>query len=422
MKVLWITNIVFPEAQSKFLSNSELKSSGGWMLGAAENLVNGYNIELYVASVSPLVNELQRIEGEEIVYYIIPYGKGNLKPNPTYQEYWLQIRSTINPDIVHIHGTEFSHGYEYLRACGNEKVLISIQGMKSSISYYYHYGISKWEILRNITLRDILKGSMLKDKRDLKASSEYEVAMFKMAKYIIGRTSWDRAKTWAINPNAHYYSCNETLRAEFYDGSMWDYDRCTKHTIFLSQAGYPIKGLHHVLKAMPLILRHYPDTTIRIAGKDITRCNTFKDFVHYNGYGRYIKNLICTLKLEDRVKFVGNLNAEEMKREYLNSNLFLCSSSIENSPNSLGEAQILGVPCVASYVGGVPDMMDGAEAYLYRFEEVEMLALKICDLFSSQYQVNNITLAAAKLRHDRVENSRALMNIYSEILSCSLLN
>ena len=113
MKVLWITNIVFPEAQSKFLSNSELKSSGGWMLGAAENLVNGYNIELYVASVSPLVNELQRIEGEEIVYYIIPYGKGNLKPNPTYQEYWLQIRSTINPDIVHIHGTEFSHGCEY---------------------------------------------------------------------------------------------------------------------------------------------------------------------------------------------------------------------------------------------------------------------------------------------------------------------
>ena len=270
MKILWITNILFPEVLSKLVGNSELKSSGGWMLGAAENLVSNDNVMLYVATVSPLVKDLQRIEGKRIVYYVLPYGNGNLKPNPRYQDYWLKLNDAICPDVVHIHGTEFSHGYEYMRACGADNVVISIQGMKSAIFSYYHAGISKKEICWNITFRDLIRGSLLKDKQDFKRSSKYEIAMLQMAKHIIGRTSWDRAMTWAINPDAQYYFCNETLREEFYDGSSWDFSKCNKHTIFLSQAGYPVKGLHQVLKAMPLILRKYPDTVIRVAGHDIT--------------------------------------------------------------------------------------------------------------------------------------------------------
>lgn len=417
MKVLWITNLVFPEAASKIVGNRDLRSSGGWMLGAAENLINREGVQLYVATVSPLVKDLQLIEGERIVYYILPYGKGNLKPNPKYQEYWMKISAEVNPDVVHIHGTEFSHGYEYMRSCGSDNVVISIQGMKSACSHYYHYGMLKREVLQNITLRDIIKGSILKAQRDFRRSSKYEIAMLSMAKHIIGRTTWDRARTWAINPNAKYHFCNETLRKEFYDGSIWDYERCRKHTLFLSQAGYPIKGLHQVLKAMPLILRAYPNSTIRIAGHDITKCNSFRDFLHFTGYGLYIKRLIKRLNLHDKVKFVGNLNAEQMKLEYLSANVFVCPSSIENSPNSLGEAQILGVPSVASYVGGVPDMMVGSEDNLYRFEEIEMLADRIVNIFNrkAKFDTSHIIKKAA-LRHNGTMNAIQLLNIYDSIV------
>ena len=418
MKILWITNILFPEATSQLVGNSDLKSSGGWMLGAAENLVNRGNIKLYVATVSPLVNELTCIEGKRIVYYILPYGKGNLKPNPKYQDYWIKIRSEINPDVVHIHGTEFSHGYEYMRACSVENVVISIQGMKSAY-YYYYYGISKSEIFRNLTFRDIIKGTILKGQRNFKRSSKYEIAMLEMAKHIIGRTSWDRARTWAINPAAHYHFCNETLRPEFYDGSSWDYNRCNKHTIFLSQAGYPIKGLHQLLKAMPLILRHYPNTTIRIAGNDITKCTSLKDFLHFTGYGRYINRLIKKGELEDHVVFIGRLNADEMKREYLSANVFVCPSSIENSPNSLGEAQILGVPCVSSYVGGTMDMMDNNTDNLYRFEEIEMLAYKICQIFGNKERQVDMRSVAMR-RHDQLSNATVLYDIYQSIINESI--
>lgn len=48
----------------------------------------------------------------------------------------------------------------------------------------------------------------------------------------------------------------------------WDYKQCHKYTIFLSQGQYPIKGLHQMVKALPLILRDYPDTKVYVAGND----------------------------------------------------------------------------------------------------------------------------------------------------------
>ena len=416
MKVLWITNIMFPEARQLLEGNREFKASGGWMLGAADALLLRSDIKLTVATVSTKVKSLTRLDGNRITYYVLPMGRGNQRINPEYESLWKQVNSEVRPDIVHIHGTEFSHGYAYMRACGSDNVVISIQGMTSACYHYYYYGMSKFDIYKNLTLKDFLKGSIIDQRRHFKKRSCYELEMLRMARHVIGRTSWDRTHVWAINPEVEYHFCNETLRPEFYDGSMWSYEKCDKHTIFLSQAGYPIKGLHQLLKAMPLILSHYPDTTIRVAGGDITKCDSFKDWLHFSGYGRYIKSLIHRLHLTGKVRFIGNKNAEEMKREYLASNVFVCPSTIENSPNSLGEAQILGVPCVASYVGGIPDMMKGNEDNLYRFEEVEILAKKVCKVFTNAEKQSNMILTATK-RHNPSINSRQLYSIYQSIIN-----
>lgn len=414
MNILWITNILFPEAEQMLTGKGELRSSGGWMLGAANALLQNFKIELAVASVSEKVKKLTKINGKQIIYYILPKGKGNEKINMDYCSYWQQISKELNPDIVHIHGTEYSQGYAYMVACGCDNVVISIQGLTSVYYYYYYYGMTKMDIYRNMTFRDFLRGSVLKGQELFKQRSVYEIEMLKMAKYVIGRTSWDMARVWAINPNAKYHFCNETLRAEFYDGAEWSYGKCNKHSIFLSQAGYPIKGLHQVLKAMPLILRHYPDAQVRIAGADITRSTSIVEKLELSGYGKYIKSLIQNYSLDGKITFTGKLNAEQMKHEYLSTNVFVCPSSIENSPNSLGEAQILGTPCIASYVGGIMDMMKGNEDNLYRFEEIEMLAEKICRVFADGSKHINMIEKASK-RHSQVGNSVRLYNIYQSI-------
>lgn len=415
MNILWIVNTLFPEAAQKLTGVKELKASGGWMIGAAKALVQLDNITLSIATVSPLVHKLEYIQGERIGYYILPIGAGNVKYNKNYEPYWKQIQLSVKPDIVHIHGSEYSHGLAYVNACGEKNVVLSIQGMKSSSWRYYHSNISNWEIFKNLTLHDILTKSMFRGKLIFKRSGELEKELISKLHHIIGRTSWDKSLTWAINPNATYHFCNETLREEFYDLSRWDYDKCNKHTIFLSQANYAIKGLHQVLKALPIILRHYPDTLLKVAGGDLTKYRGIKGWKHYNGYMKYINSLLDKYDLRDHIVFTGPLNAEEMKQEYLNCNVFVCPSSIENSPNSLGEAQILGVPCIASYVGGIMDMMKGDEEHLYRFEETDMLAQKVCYIFKHGYDTSPM-VEIARQRHDPETNRLTLLSIYNTIL------
>ena len=65
---------------------------------------------------------------------------------------------------------------------------------------------------------------------------------------VIGRTEWDRKCVMSINQRCHYYHCNETLRDTFYEGS-WNIENIQRYSIFVSQAYYPIKGLHILISA-----------------------------------------------------------------------------------------------------------------------------------------------------------------------------
>lgn len=282
MNILWITNIIMPEAEALMTSSTVLKASGGWMVGLASQLVKNNNICLTIATVSKRVSTIKRLQGENITYYILP-----LK---SYETCWLSVRDDVKPDVIHLHGTEYPWGKSYVDTCGPEHVVVSIQGMLSAY-YYYYYGLSAWTFIRNATIGSILFGGTLKGKHNFKRDSKREIALLQKVHHVIGRTSWDRAHTWAINPDAKYHFCNEILRQEFFDGSKWEYDKCSKHTIFLSQSTSPIKGLHQILKAMPLILRHYPNAKVRIAGGDITQRKGLHGFLLYSDFANYISKV-----------------------------------------------------------------------------------------------------------------------------------
>lgn len=222
----------------------------------------------------------------------------------------------------------------------------------------------------------------------------------------------------AENPDLKYYFHNETLRAEFYNHS-WDLNLCEKHSIFLSQSSYEIKGIHFLIKALPFILRKFPDTRVYVGGKNIKLKSSIFDWLRYNRYSRYIEELLKTQKVDNHFIFLGPLSEQEIVQQYLKAHLFICPSTIENSPNSLAEAQLLGVPCIASYVGGIPDMVvDGETGLLYRCEEYEMLADAICRVFEDDNLAAHLSSHArivAKARHDRRANASRLQEIYNLI-------
>ncbi len=418
MKVLWLSNIVFPEAESLLKGSGELKSTGGWMVAAAKELVKEKGISLAVASISSRVKDLRCLNGVEITYYLIPKsrkdnGQGYCK---AYEQFCKRIHDEYLPDVTHIHGTENPFGLAYVNACGGCNVVVSIQGLISIIADYYNYGLSKSDIYHNLTIRDLFKGNLLRHQIKLKKKSKLEISLLQKVSHVIGRTSWDKAHTWAINPDLNYHFCNETLREEFYTG-CWRYEDCVLHTIFVSQASYPVKGVHQLFKALPLIIQHFPNTQIRIAGVK-SSTGFIQKMITGKGYSRYLLNLADKLAIQDHITYLGPLNAEQMKAEYLRANVFVSPSTIENSPNSLGEAQMLGVPCVSSYVGGTMDMVQNIDCgELYRFEDYEMLAYKVCNYFGNAASFNNSLMRGiAALRHDPQKNAQVLLSIYHTII------
>ena len=64
-----------------------------------------------------------------------------------------------------------------------------------------------------------------------------------------------------------------------------------------------------------------------------------------------------------------------MTRELRRAHVFAISSYIENSPNSLCEAMQAGMPCVATYAGGIPSLVeDGRTGLLFPPGDAPLLA------------------------------------------------
>lgn len=419
MRILWIINSPLPEALD-YLNNSsnEKKSSGGWLVAASDALSQVRDVELFVASSSNMVDSLIEFKGERIIHEVIPSVKG--KDNIILQsKYWKALKSSINPDVIHIHGTEYLHGISYLNACGSDNVVLSVQGLVSEISKFYYAGLKPLAIIRNMTFYNLFRRtSIIHQAKRMKAQGEIEKRIIKSVDNVIGRTFWDKSIVRSINPNITYHHCNELLRSAFYSGK-WSYKDCQKHSIFISQASYPVKGLHILLEALYRVRKHYPSAMLRIAGPNILKRGSLYDRLKKDGYSKIIKALIKKYGLQSAIKFLGPLNAEQMKREYLKSNVFVSPSSIENSPNSLGEAQILGVPCIASYVGGVPDFIPNINCgYMYRFEDVDVLTEQICDVFIKSAKFDNrIMREVALKRHDSEQNTLEMVKIYKTIMN-----
>lgn len=409
MRVLWVSNILFPEADSLLgHSPSGLKSSGGWLLSAARELSLREGIELHVACPAR-VERIVKVQGEHIVYHLFnglqPSGEPLTGDCPALDAVFADILSGVNPDIVDVHGTEYAHNLSCIRAAAGRRCVVTIQGLIFASVPHFRDGLDR----RTIFLhgRPFHKG-ILHDERVFARRAGPEKELLRKATDFIGRTGWDREQTAGINPGARYHHCDETLREEFYSG-CWEYSKCLRHSIFTSQGTYPVKGLHQLLKAMPAILREYPDAMLFVGGGNILESR--------GEYARIIAWMLRSLYLEDHVRFTGNLDAHAMKDRLLRSNVFVCPSTIENSPNSLGEAQLLGVPCVASRVGGIPTMIpDPMCGTMYPFEDTGELARLVCEVFACGDFDNTHMRDIARRRHAPRANCNRLIDIYKSLI------
>ena len=332
----------------------------------------------------------------------------------------VELRS-FKPDVIHSWGVEYDHCLAMVNAAEAEGMLpqmvASIQGLCAVLAEHYTDGIPE-KVAKQYTFRDLMR------RDNIKAQQEKFVLRGKMEKesvqklsHVIGRTSWDRKHTADWNPEITYHFCNETLRKNFYEG-QWSYGGCKKHRIFAPGCNYPIKGFHLLLEAFAEVRKDYPDATLAVPGR-APFADDLKSRLRQGSYEAYLSSLMRQKGLEDKILFLGSLTVEKMKEAFLESNLFVLPSAMENSPNTLGEAMLLGVPCVASDVGGVRDLLEeGREGLIYPALDTVKLAEHIKAVFVMEDKAADMGLEAqahARKTHDPEKNLQDLITIYESL-------
>lgn len=420
MRVLTTSLVEYPPLLD-ILGSKEVNPFCGWVFAASKALLSvSDDLVLGVVSIAPSISKVEKYEYGRYIFYRIP-SKGLHRIRQIEISFTNEIIEDFNPDIIHLNGTEFSLGLEMISAnkCA-VPVVASIQGLAFVCQRYNQGYIPSVEFIKHYSFRDIVKNeNQFKRNQIMKKRGLLEIETLKHVGHVIGRTKWDKIHSLTVNPQLTYHFCNETLRNCFYTAQKWNYDTCIKHTIFCSNGSMPLKGGHFLLQALSLVKERYPDVILRITGPNVVSSKLSVQ-LKLTSYQRYLKSLIKKLDIEQNVVFLGFLNQEQMVAEYQTSNVYVLPSCIENSPNSLCEAQLIGTPCISSICGGTPDFVeDGIDGILYRCEEWEILAEKICEIFASPELaicMGHKSIDKAKLRHDAESNAIKLLEIYKTIV------
>ena len=396
----------------------------GWLSGIFEK-VCGKEVPFVLGVCFPLDRQLKlTIQGVECYSFVEDLNTPE-KYVPELETTFEKIFEDFKPDIIHVFGTEFPHTLAAVKAFHNpHKTLIGIQGLCGEIAKVCMAGIPE-KVQNQVTFRDFMKKDSIRQQQEkFKKRGIHEQKAIAGCGNITGRTRFDREGTAKINPHALYFPMNETMRKEFYTG-QWQLAKCREHSIFLGQGDYPLKGMHFVLEALAVLSQKYPDAILTVAGNSVIEHRTVKEKIKLPAYGKYLLSLIKKYKLENKVILAGKLNAEEMKQQFLKSSVFVCASVLENSPNTVGEAQLLGVPAAASNAGGIPDLIeDGKNGLLFPTGDVAAMAEKIEALWDRRKDENGRCLAErismkaaerARITHDGEANYLRLLEIYKMI-------
>ena len=420
MKVLWFAGSCgyFPETTGTAAGHGTGYNGGGWMPSLLNEVKKQEGMELGVCFA--MDGQPFKAIQDNINYYPFPNHKKPWKDKvldilyykhperdrvlwSQYEGRFKQVIDDFKPDIIHIFGSELYFGLAtFVATC---PIILHIQGILSlSIYTWFPSGVSKRSyIFQDWNPKHIYNRFQLYVYWQRSCYREQEV--LKHTKHVIGRTHWDKLATEMLNPDRIYHYGGEILRPEFYK----EHNRLIpkKFTIVTTSSSPMYKGFDYVLQI----------------------ANVLKNVMHLDFVWQVYGNVdpkfhqkFTGLRYEElNIKLMGVASAIELCNAISNATVYFQPSYIENSPNSVCEAQILGVPVVATNVGGTASLIEeGKTGFLVPTNDPFTAAYRICQIANDEslnYSIGKLARAAALKRHDRDSIVRELLSTYQEMLS-----
>lgn len=317
----------------------------------------------------------------------------------------LKAVSDFQPDIIHIFGSENAFG----RICPlvNIPSIIHIQGFLPSYeNAKYPPGISRNDFIRDFWRNPIKTLRFIYLDKVFHYRAERESSIMKTCQNFFGRTQWDQAIVKVYNPKAKYFYCSEMLRKDFYPmAGTWQTKPHDKLTLVSVLSNPLYKGNDLILKTAKM-LKEYSNIDFQWKIFGVVDLSYWEKLLKINAN-------------EVKVTPCGTVSAEQLKNELLEGNIYIHPSYIDNSPNSVCEAQLLGMPVVAVDVGGLSSLIEqGKNGILVPANDPVMLSYWIMRLNSNtqlcQILGSNAAITA-KERHAPKMIVKQLLNAYKEI-------
>jgi len=140
----------------------------------------------------------------------------------------------------------------------------------------------------------------------------------------------------------------------------------------------PIYNIEMVIRAFQLIAQKYSQAILYICGKGSEE--------------EKLKKLVKDLNLEEKVKFLGEVNNKEIASKYNEADIFLNGSKVDNLPVAILEAFASGLPVVSTDAGGIKYIIkNGQNGLLVEVNDYKDMAEQVERLLQDNKLFKNIT-------------------------------
>ena len=410
---MWFTNT--PSLAASFLNLPTI--GGGWMSALEEKMTNATDIELGVAFRHG-TGERKTFNNKRTTYFTIPDNRTksrlllNSHLNRLDDEQLLadcvQIVNEFKPDVINVFGTEDAFGLIAERV--NIPVVIHLQGILTVYELkWFAANLHPLDLVRNSSWKSFLKAeSLLHTYKHFQKASGREKQIFQKGKYFLGRTDWDRRITSVLAPAARYFQSEEMLRKEFYKAA-WNKTPATNKVLLSTIQANIYKGLETIFEAATLLKANnrFPFQW-QVAGipADSVIVRIFE-----KKSGKAFRDL--------NVVFLGKLEVNDLLQKERNADIFIHPSHIDNSPNSVCEAMLLGMPVVATFAGGTGSLLtDRKEGLLIQDGDPYAMAGAILELLNDPgfaAMLGRNARERALHRHNPEAIVNNLLSIYAEV-------
>lgn len=412
MKILWIIS----RPLSGSFGTQSNSFSGSWLDAAFESCCNYDHIELHVVCVGRSPKILIEYRERHFLYMLPGGGKKYDEKDSTNILAWKELRKMSHPDIIQIWGTECDYAKLALETFYDIPSIVYIQGVMDAVARGYDAELSFKTKLKILTPFDIIHRNWIDaSQRKYYKRALRERIILNMVSAAIVENDWCEDQIRGIAPGCVCYRSYLPIKDSFWN-KKWNFVKIEPYSIFTNAGSMPLKGHHILFEALAIIKKSFPTFKLYIPGIPLNLKTNGRNF-RTSGYSYLLANLIKKYNLQDNVHYVGILSDVQMADYLSRVHLYVMPSCVENHSSSLIEAQIVGTPCVSSFVGGTGSVAkDGVNALFYNFHDYMSLAGNIRRIFDSRELAQRLSLGANKHRLERKNNvGDDMINIYNAL-------